>query len=192
VAADPVTRQAARVATLVALPLVAVVAAGSVWYFGARSGGSPAPSSGPSSGHRPTATATATVTLPATALPEAAAQVCRQVVAALPATVGARARRPVTGGAQNAAWGDPPVTFACGAPAPSVAPAQDLTQLSGVCWATTVAGDHTSWSTVDRQVPVQVTVPGPAAGSAQVTIAFSAAIDRNDPVAEHVPTGCRG
>ena len=184
--ADPVTRHAARIATLVALPLVAVIALGSVWIFGGFGGGDPPvpPAT--------TSAATSAVTLPAPSLAADVVGVCRDVVSALPGAVGPRQRRPVTGPEQNAAYGDPPVTLACGVPAHPVAPTEDLTQLSGVCWATVTAADRTEWTTVDRRVPVRVTVPGPAAGSAQIVIAFTPAISGHSPVAATVPTGCTG
>ncbi len=46
--------------------------------------------------------------------PSDAAGVCRRSTAQLPATVVGRHRRPVSGAEQNAAYGDPPITVACG------------------------------------------------------------------------------
>jgi hypothetical protein len=43
---------------------------------------------------------------------------------------------------------------------------------------------------VDRSVPVSVTVPGPADGSAQSVVSFSDSIRTNDPTAAHFPSGC--
>ncbi len=184
-AGDPVRRRAARAATLVALPMAIGVAVVSLWLFGAFSG--PPAGAPPSPGHtRPTSA----VTLAVPVLPAERALVCRGVVAQLPETVLDRPRRGVTGPEQNAAYGEPPVTLACGAPPASLAPTADVTTLSGVCWFTETTASATVWTTVDRRTPVRVTVPGSAAGSAQAVIAFSTAIVANDPVAAAIPTGC--
>ena len=51
-------------------------------------------------------------------------------------------------------------------------------KLNGVCWYAVGVGAATEWTTVDRVVPVTVTVPGPLDGSAQSVIPFSAPIAR--------------
>jgi hypothetical protein len=184
---DPVRRAAARTATLVALPLVLIIALGSLWIFGGFS-----IFSGPAAPPPPKPQVTSPVTLPIPALAPSAVGVCREVIAKLPATVVGSARRPVSGPEQNAAYGDPPITLACGAAPVTVAPTEDLIELNGVCWATRSATPATTYITVDRAVPVSVTVPGPSAGSAQTVVGFSDSIRTNDPTAAHFPTGCTG
>lgn len=184
---DPVRRDAARTATLIALPLALIIAIGSLWIFGGFS-----IFSGPAAAPAPTPQASSLVSLPVPSIAPDAVGVCREVIAKLPATVAGSARRPVSGPEQNAAYGDPPITIACGAAPVTVAPTEDLLELSGVCWATRSATSATTYVTVDRTVPVSVTVPGPAAGSAQPVAGFGDAIRANDPVAAHFPTGCSG
>lgn len=135
---------------------------------------------------------TSLVTLPAPALAEPASGVCREVIAKLPASLAGSARRPVTGPEQNAAYGDPPVTVACGVAPVAVAATEDVIQLNGVCWVNRPAPSGGTWFTVDRAVPVGVSVPGPTAGSAQRVIGLTGSIKANDPVAAHFPSGCAG
>lgn len=182
--ADPTSRSAARLATLVALPIALVAGLLSLWKFGAFDG--PA-----APGPTPTVPATGPVSLPAPSLGAEPAAVCRAVIDHLPPDVNGAARRPVIAGAnQNAAYGEPPITLACGAVQPSVAPLDSVYPLSGVCFAPVSGPSGTVWTTVDRQVPVAITVPGPAAGSAQSVIPFAVAIDAGDPPKSAVPAGC--
>jgi hypothetical protein len=172
---DPVRRSAARTATLVAVPVALAVGLALLWSFGAFS----RPGTGP-------------VEMAAPALAEEATLVCRAVIADLPDTVTGDPRRPVTAGAeQNAAYGDPPLTLACGTGETTFPPTDLVYPLSGVCWHATTAAESTVWTTVDRQVPVTVTVPGPQEGAAQKVIAFSEAVRSADPAVATVPTGCR-
>ena len=184
---DPVRRSAARLATLVALPVALVVGLLSVWLLGGldRSTSAPTPAASPR------ATASGPVPVSAPPLTPGTAEVCRAVVAGLPATVPGGARRPVSAGPeQNAAYGDPPTTLACGTAPATFAPTAGLTLLSGVCWYAGTGGSRTVWTTVDRVVPVTVTVPGPAAGSAQSVIPFSDAIAAADVRRPDAPSGC--
>jgi len=105
---DPVSRRAARLAALIALPVALV--AGFVTFRVLAPGGS---ASG--DGAAPGGGATTAVDVAAPSLAPRTATVCRALLAKLPATLGDLTRRPVTAGAeQNAAYGDPPVTVACG------------------------------------------------------------------------------
>lgn len=206
------TRSAARLATLVAVPLA--VLAGVVSYAvhgdsgggsGARPGDRGAASTGttgqggtapgetaPGGTGRPSAGATGPVDVTAPALSGRAEVVCRALLSRLPGALRDRARRPVTAGAeQNAAYGDPPITVACGAPVASF-PATDLVYvLDRVCWhaATTTGG--TVWTTVDREVPVRVTVPGGYPEPGQWVIEFSGPLIEAVPSAGKAPAGCR-
>jgi hypothetical protein len=124
-------------------------------------------------------------------LDRADAAVCRAVVDALPDRLPAGPRRPVSDGPdQNAAFGDPPVVLACGVPA--VTPPSDATiiGLDGVCWYGRADGAGTVWTTLDRRVPLAVTVPGASAGSGQVVIPFAAAVVAADPAIPDPPRGC--
>jgi Protein of unknown function (DUF3515) len=177
--ADPVRRSAALTATLVAVPVTVVVA---LIGFLAYGGEPPAPSA---------PAATTPVTMAAEALSAEAVPVCQAVVAHLPDTVAGQARRPVTAGAeQNAAYGDPPITLACGTSQPAVDPTADVITLSGVCWLAAPGSASNAWTTVDRAIPVTVTVPGPSEGSAQSVVPFSAAVATADPRLATAPSGC--
>jgi hypothetical protein len=148
----------------------------------------------------PAPAATGPVTTAARDLPDETAAACQGLIADLPGTVAGRARRPVTAGAeQNAAYGDPAITLECGTTQPAVGLIEEVFNLAppagtggGVCWYPTAGDNATIWTTVDRRVPVTVTVPGAREGSAQSLVAFVEAIGSNlslrDPA--EIPTGC--
>jgi hypothetical protein len=184
---------AARVALAVALPMALLAGAGSLWLSGAvgRSGPAGGTAAGsPTLGVRPGATSA--VAVPAAPLSPRAAAVCRAVLALLPPGLRDAPRRPVTEGVeQNAAYGDPPLTFACGAPAASVPPEGEVAVLSGVCWyALRASADTTVWTTLDREVPVRVTVPSAYESPGQWVILFSAALSARNPALPDPPRGC--
>jgi Protein of unknown function (DUF3515) len=179
---DPLQRRAARAATLVAVPVAIAIVVISVLVYGGSTPPAAPPGSAPAGPVEMTAR-----TLAADAVP-----VCQEVVSRLPAVIGGFSRRPVSAGSeQNAAYGDPPITVACGTAQPTVEPAATVYPLSGVCWYAETRPEGTSWTTVDRTVPITVTVPGPSEGSAQSVIPFSAAVAANDPPRDAVPPGCR-
>jgi hypothetical protein len=184
---DPIRRGAARAATLVAVPLAAVVLLVSVLVYGGFGSDEPAPA------------ATDPVTMAQRDLTPETLAACQQLVAKLPTTLGTRNQRPVTAGEeQNAAYGDPPVTLECGTDMPTVGATDEVVNLaapgadSGVCWHPIDGDNRTVWTTVDRQIPVTVTVPGPPDGAAQSVVPFSQAIGENLPPrgAPEIPSGC--
>ncbi len=181
-ATDQSRLSAARIATYVALPIaLAVLLISALMFGGFGTQDSPGPG----------AAATGPVSMAAPTLPPEYVPVCQQIVAKLPATVAGHARRPVTDGPeQNAAYGDPPITVACGTTTPTFPPTDEVYLLSGVCWHAVRSGDTTAWTTVDRVVPVTVAVPGDADGSAQSVVPFSEAVRTNDPRLPTVPSGC--
>ncbi|GAA1820977.1 hypothetical protein GCM10009682_46410 [Luedemannella flava] len=187
---DPARAAAARLATLVAVPVALIVGLASFWWAGGRDAGGPAVSRPQSS---------APVGVPATPLTGTSAAVCRALVAKLPAAVRSAARRPVTAEPaaatsvveQAAAYGDPAMVLTCAAPAAAAAPDGVYFGLDGVCWyAAQAAADTTVWTTVDRQVPVRVTVPGAYPQPGQWVINFSAPIAAADPPLADPPSGC--
>lgn len=188
--ADPVRRTAALIAALVAVPVTVAVALLSLWALGVFTTATPQPTVTA----RPSATtsATSTVTMAAPPLGAEAAEVCRQLVARLPEKVGDAHRRPVSGADQNAAYGEPPITLACGTSPATFPPTALLTVLNGVCWYAEQTPQASVWTTVDRRVPVQLTVPGSGDGSGQTVIAFSRAITEAVPRTDAPPTGCTG
>jgi Protein of unknown function (DUF3515) len=182
--ADQVTRGAARLAALIAVP-VAVVA-GLLAFRGLSRAGDPGPT-------LPSVQATGPVTMAAPPLSGEAAVACRALLSQLPAALRDRPRRPVTAGAeQNAAYGDPAVTLACGAgPRPSVPPTADLLVLNNVCWYEVDDAGGTTWYAIDREVPVTVHLPAPYRPAAQWAIEFSNPIAGAVRSITAVPTGCR-
>jgi hypothetical protein len=178
-------RSAARSAALVAIPIALAIGALSLWRFGAFDGSAPRPSASP------TAQATGPVTTTTRPLTDDVAAVCRTVISHLPDSIVNGNRRPVTAGPeQNAAYGDPALTVACGAPTASFPPTEFVWPFSGVCFVAIPAGGSTVWTTVNRLVPVAVTVPGPSDGSAQSVVPFAPAIAAGDPPGSNAPSGC--
>ena len=188
--ADPTLRSARRVATLVAVPVAVLAGAGAFAAFGGfdrSSASAPAASATPS---RPAATGAIAVAAPPLAAGPAA--VCKALLSRLPEALGAGPRRPVTAGAeQNAAYGDLPVVLACGfGPVASPAPQDVVYQLSGVCWQAVELPAETVWTTVDREVPVTVTVPRAYDEPGQVVTELVPAVLAAVRPAPAVPTGC--
>jgi hypothetical protein len=186
-ATDPIRRGAARTATLMAVPIAAVVLVVSALAFGGLGTDPPAPA------------ATGPVTMATRDLPPDTAAACQLLVSRLPETVAGHARRRVTAGLdQNAAYGDPPITFECGMPMPTVGETDDVFNLAppganaGICWYPIDGDNGTVWTTVDRQIPVTVTVPGPREGSAQSVVPFAQAIGENLSLRtqDDIPAGC--
>ncbi|GAB3157908.1 hypothetical protein GCM10027290_59990 [Micromonospora sonneratiae] len=189
---DGATRNAALWATVIALPLTVLVA------FLAFAGLSPDAPASEADDPNPTASqprpqSTAPVAMPAAALTERATVVCRALLAKLPATVGDLAQRPVTAGAeQNAAYGDPAVTVACGVTMPSYPPEAELWVVDGACWHSSVGPEATVLTTVDREVPVQVTVPRAYDPPLQLVPEFSRSVVASVPSVKKLPHGCTG
>ncbi len=193
--ADEVSRRAAVRATLIAVPVALLVGVLAFWALGGFRGGSPGPDSSggasPSGGMRSQPDTPVSVTAPALSREQGAA--CATLIARLPATLRDLARREVTAGTgQNAAYGEPPITLACAAPAPSVPPSGTVYRLSGVCWYAAESDRQTVWTTVDRTVPVAVTVPRNYPQPGQWVIEFSDPVNAALPATASAPAGCRG
>jgi hypothetical protein len=172
---------AARVATFVALPIALIVGAVSFWLLSGSGGGKA----------RPHPQSTAPVSMAAPPLDEKSASACRTLRTHLPDALRDRHRRPVTAGTdQNAAYGDPAITLACGVPPVTLPTGADVYLLSGVCWYSQPNGGDTAWITVDRDVPVRVTVPGSYQTPGQWVIEFSGPVAAALPRSATVPTGC--
>jgi hypothetical protein len=184
---DRTTRQAALWATAVAIPVTIAVAAFAVFQLRPDA---PTPGRSPAS---PRAQSTAPVAMPASPLAEHAATICRALTATLPDAVRDLAQRPVTGGSeQNAAYGDPALTVACGVPAASFPPTDDVWVVNRVCWHASERPDAILLTTVDREVPVQVTVPRAYEQQLQWVAPIADAVVASVPSAATAPSGCRG
>jgi hypothetical protein len=165
---DSETRRAARLATLVALPIAVV--AGLLAFLALR------PSTPPKGNEPASAQPTTAVSMAAPKLSEADAVICRAFAAGLPSKLRDLAQRPVTAGSeQNAAYGEPPITVACGAPLPKVNATDLVLPMNNVCWypSTSGSGKETTFTTLDRQVPIAVTIPSSYDQPAQWANEFS-------------------
>lgn len=184
---DRTTRQAALWATLVAVPLSLVAAL--VAFFAIRPDETPAAEPSPTA---PRPQSTTPVAMDAPKLSERATIVCRALVSQLPTAVHDLRLRPVTAGPeQNAAYGDPAITVSCGGPKAAYRPTDQVYQLSRVCWHQVQRPDATEWTTVDREVPVRVTVPKVYDPPGQWTTAFSDTVTATVRSLERIPTGCK-
>jgi hypothetical protein len=184
--ADDVTRSAAKTSALIAAPLALVVGAIVFFSFYGRVNASATA--------KPAATAQSTVSTPVTmtapVLPAAHAQACLAVIAALPTSIRGLAERHVTAGAQqNAAFGNPAITVACGAPKAAVAATGEVYTLSNVCWAEATTTTGTLWTTVDREVPIAVTIPAQYTSPGTWAIEFSPMIVQGMPAIK-TPYNC--
>jgi hypothetical protein len=195
---DRTTRTAALWATVVAVPVAVLVGLAIVWQIS------------PETAATPAATATTPAVVPSTPvdmaappLSERAAAVCLAVTSQLPATVrNLPARKVSAGPEQNAAYGEPPLTVACGVTRPTMCEAlgagggcvpldTELLNMNGVCWAPGASSRGTTFTTMDREVPVQVTVPSGYDQAAQWANEFSDTVVKTDKsIAEGVPSGC--
>jgi len=191
--ADPVTRRAAGWAALVAAPLAVLAGLASFALLDGFGPGEPDPaaSAGVGGTPAPSPRATGPVAMPAPALPERAETVCRALLSRLPDTLRDAARRPVGAGPeQNAAYGDPPVTVACGVAPARFPPTDRVYRLDAVCWHATA--DGTVWTTVDREAAVRVTVPRaddpPGRWAKELSTPVTEAVPALPPA--QVPFGC--
>ncbi|MFC7547595.1 DUF3515 family protein [Plantactinospora sp. GCM10030261] len=184
-ARDPAARQAARWATAVALPVALLV--GLFAFFQLRPE-PPAPSAtapGPQS--------TAPVTVAAPALPDRAQVVCRALIATLPGSVRDLRQRPVTAGPeQNAAYGDPALLVRCGVPPVTASGTDDLWNINGVCWLPEQTPEAVVLTTVDREVPIAVTVPRAYPEALQWTAPLAEATLASVRSIADPPRRCRG
>jgi Protein of unknown function (DUF3515) len=173
-------RSAARLATLVAVPVTAVLVA--VAVVAERQGGGsgaeplPAATSAPA-----TAGALPSVKVsPPPALTAAAQRSCQDLISALPTDLGDLPARPVDSSSPYvAAWGEPAVTLRCGVPRPpSFIATADVQQINGVTWFAERRGGTTAWTAVDRPVYVEVLVPAADASApvARLSTAVTAAL----------------
>ncbi|HST63607.1 MAG TPA: DUF3515 domain-containing protein [Mycobacteriales bacterium] len=152
-------RSPAWLATIVAVPvtavllLVAIVAASR----GGRSDPAPAPTPAATSGAPLPA-----IRVAAPPAPDAGGQkACRELISALPTDLGDLPARPVDSPSPYVvAWGEPAVTLRCGvARPPAFVATADVQQISGVAWFAERRGPTTAWTVVDRPVYVEVLVP---------------------------------
>ncbi|MBV9821973.1 MAG: DUF3515 family protein [Actinobacteria bacterium] len=155
-AADRTRRRAAVIATAIAVPVTVLLAF--LLSAGHPGGGSkPAPSS----------SVLPAVSVPAPPQPDDATQAaCVKVFAKLPVQLGGLApRRTDTDSSFVAAWGNPAVVVRCGVARSAIFGSPDAAQLvdvNSVLWQPDPQRDRTVYTTVDRAVAIDVTVPAGA------------------------------
>ena len=169
------------IATAVAVP--AAIATGVTVWLVSRS--QPAAESGP------VPTAPPPVSFPPPA-PERAAQ-CQALIGRLPASLLEAAHRPVAAPEDRfaAAFGAPPIVVRCDAPKQALAQTDLVYLVSGTCWATQPAGNATTWTTVDRDIAVSVSVPNHYSSQGQYIEALAGAVRDTLTRSEARPYGCR-
>ncbi|MEU4687796.1 DUF3515 domain-containing protein [Actinoplanes sp. NPDC023714] len=194
---DPATRAAALWATAIAVPVAVLVG---VFAFIAIQ-----PEKSETS-DKPVAIPSSPVQVEERRLDEKAGTVCLAVTSQLPAKIRDLPARPVTAGhEQNAAYGEPPITVSCGVPAPVMCETLDdktpgcvpmdteLLIMNRVCWYAKTGADAATITTMDREVPVQVTVPNTYENAGQWANEFSDTVVKtvkSKPAAE-MPSGCQ-
>jgi hypothetical protein len=155
---DSAHRRAALIATAVTVPFVVIAALAIAVVSGSRTHPSPSPGSSAPLGP---------VSLPAPPPNLPADAPCTSLLGKLPLSLPTGGPTLPARPAQSswtfvAAWGDPAVTLRCGVPRPSqLAPGSsaELVVAHGVAFMPVQHGDTTVWTTVDRVVYVEVSVP---------------------------------
>ncbi|WP_127497358.1 DUF3515 family protein [Actinoplanes solisilvae] len=200
--ADSATRGAALWATLIAVPVALIVGLVVFWQVV------------PDNSDKDAApAASAPVTVPATPvqmtapkLDERDTQVCLAVTSQLPTTLRNLPGRKVSAGAeQNAAWGEPPITVACGVTQPVMCERVDggkpgcvpldatMLRMDGVCWWAKDGPATDEFTTMDREVAVKVSVPGSYQQTGQWANEFSLPVVKTvKSTTTGVPSGCKG
>jgi hypothetical protein len=197
---DRTTRGAAFLAAAIAVPVAVVAGLLMFWRLTPKDDTPVAQPSATAPGPVP---ATA-VSMVAPKLGARTAQVCLAVTSQLPAKLRDLPARKVTAGPeQNAAYGEPPITMACGVPQPTMCEQPggghpgcvplDATMLkmNGVCWWGEAGPATDLFTTMDREVAVQVAVPATYDQTGQWANEFSDAVGKTVLTrSSGVPTGC--
>ncbi|WP_051723750.1 DUF3515 family protein [Micromonospora chokoriensis] len=185
---DRTIRGAALLATLIALPITLLVA---VLAFSKLSPNAPAAAPTPSATSA-RVQSTAPVEMAAPALAERPATVCRALLSQLPASIRDLAQRPVTAGPeQNAAYGDPALTVACGGAEPTFPSTDEVWTVNGVCWHLAEQADQAVLTTVDRETLITVGVPRSYEQPLQWLPTISSTIVASVPSGGAIPSGCQ-
>ncbi|MEV0901682.1 DUF3515 domain-containing protein [Actinoplanes sp. NPDC049802] len=180
-APDRTTRTAALWATAVAVPVTLIV--GLVAFLTIKPEKSEEPVK------TPQAIPSTPVRVDAPKLDAKTAQVCLAVTSQLPAQIrDLPARRVSAGPEQNAAYGEPPLVVSCGVPQPAMCTTvgdttpgcvpmdTELLLTDQVCWYGKNEAGTAVLTTMDREVPVRVTVPETYENAAQWANEFSETI----------------
>ncbi|MGC4756162.1 DUF3515 family protein [Micromonospora trifolii] len=185
---DRTMRGAALLATLIALPITLLVA---VLAFSKLSPDAPAAAPTPSA-TTARVQSTTPVEMAAPALAARPATVCRALLSQLPASIRDLAQRPVTAGPeQNAAYGDPALTVACGGTEPNFPSTDEVWTVNRVCWHLAEQAEAAVLSTVDRETLITVRVPRSYEQPLQWLPTISSTIVASVPSGGAIPSGCQ-
>ena len=115
----------------------------------------------------------------------AADAACPALMSTLPLEIAGESSRRVASESPYAyAWGDPAQVLICGAepPAGFVVGGPQAIEVNGVVWFVDTTDPTVNvWTTVDRTVPVQVTIPSSTDGSVALSPLVAAAIPFTEP-----------
>jgi len=126
---------------------------------------------------------TASLEVSSPALTGRGATICRELAEAAPETVAGLARRDVESDGVAVGWGSPPVVLRCGVTAAvGLGPTSRCDEINGVGWYSEDLGDAYRFTTLGREVPVEVTVPGEHAPEADALFDLAEAIKSSNPV----------
>lgn len=197
---DSTTRSAARWATLIAAPVAVLVAVLIFTQVIRKAEPAAAPSPAATT---PATVPAAPVTMNAPKLSARAAAVCLAVTSRLPAKLRDLPARAVSAGPeQNAAYGDPPISVACGISQPRMCETltggggcvpldTELLIMNRVCWYARPGPASNVFITMDREQAVQVTVPSSYRNAAQWANEFSDIVVETDRSrTTGMPSGC--
>lgn len=113
--------------------------------------------------------------------PAAAATVCDAVLTHLPTTVLDQKRRAVQPGRYTAAYGDPPITVACGVELPAAMTTDTRCfEVNGVGWYAEEGQGGWLFTTIGREATVQVGVPSKYAPEASALVDVAGSISDHD------------
>ncbi|MGK5678798.1 DUF3515 family protein [Actinoplanes sp. URMC 104] len=200
---DPATRTAALWATVIAVPIAVIVGLVAFSQIKPQEEGTAAAAPSASA---PAAVPSTPVQMAAPKLDARTTQVCLAVTSQLPTDLrGLPGRKVSAGPEQNAAYGEPPVTVACGVTQPTMCERIDgghagcvpldatMLAMDGVCWWAKDGPATDVFTTMDREVAVQVTVPSSYDQTGQWANEFSQPVVKTvKSRSEGVPSGCRG
>jgi len=195
---DTTTRKAALIAAAVAVPVAVLVGLGIFALV------IPDDKAEPAAVTQPSTLPSTPVEMAAPVLSARQAEVCLAVTSQLPVKVRDLQSRKVSAGPeQNAAWGEPALTVTCGGVQPKTCETMDqagsgcvpmdseLMNMNRVCWYADQGDQATAFTTMDREVPVTVTVPAAYDQPAQWANEFSDIVVETDKsLAQGVPAGC--
>lgn len=89
-----------------------------------------------------------------------------------------------------AAWGDPALVMRCGVDDVEVEDTDVVYQWADTCWAVDEGEEQHVWTSVDRQVPVEISVPAEYEQSGELVSVLSPVVGEAVPGTDEFPTGC--